>query len=188
MSMFKLFRYQKNGLPYGLITVHEVLVNDIFSYFETGRFVKKQIRKARRSLKGALRFTKKKKTYPSNKTTELLDALAYIDDELAYTQTAIRTAFKEADDIITMIRQEKTGDIIPLVEKARERFQNRDLEGGMEMLREAQLKLSNPYLPHSRKTLLGGLESEVRQLKRELMERKNGRIRSSGSPTNGRIK
>ena len=173
--MFKLFRYKKNGLPFGLLTVHEILVDDIFSYFETGRFVKQQIRNARRSLKGALRFAKKKKTYPSSKTTELLDALTHIDDELAYTQTAIRTAFEEADNIIATIRQEKTGDVIPLVENARERFQRRDLEGGMEMLRAAQAKLSNPYLPHSRKTVLGGLDSEIKKLKKTLLERRNSR-------------
>jgi len=173
--MLKLLRYKKNGLPYGLITVHEFLINDLFGYFETGRFVKKQIRKARRSLKGALRFAKKKQTYPSNKTNELLDALGQIDDEIAYTQTAIRTAFKEADNIITMIRKEKTGDLIPLVKSARGRFQNRDLEGGMELLQAVKMKRSSPYLPQSRKTLLGGLDSDVKQLKKELLQRSSGR-------------
>lgn len=173
--MFKFFRYKKNGLPFGLITIHEQLARDMFSYFETGRFVKKQVRKARKSLKGALRFAKKKQTYPSNKTTELLNALGQIDDELTYTRKAIRTAFQEAETIVTTIRQEKVGDVLPLVEKARERFKKRDLQGGMDMLKEAQSKLNNPYLPQSRNALLGGLDSEVKHLKRELLQRGNGR-------------
>jgi len=173
--MFTLFRYKKNGLPYGLIAVHEFLARDIFSYFETGRFARKQVRRARKSLKGALRFAKKKKTYPSNKTTELLNALAQIDDEITYTQKAIRTAFEEAETIVKTIRQEKVGDILPLIEKARECFKKHDLQGGMEMLKEAQSKLSNPYLPQSRNALLGGLDSEVKQLKRELLQRVGGR-------------
>ena len=176
--MFTLFRYKKNGLPYGLITVHEFLARDIFSYFETGRFVKKHVRRARKSLKGALRFAKKKQTYPSKKTTELLNALEQIDDELAYTQKAIQTAFEEAVTIIRMIRQEKVGDIIPMIEKARDMFQGHDLQGGMDLLKQAQEKLSNPFLPQSRKATLGGLDSEVKQLKQELLERKNSRSKS----------
>ncbi|BBO73931.1 hypothetical protein DSCW_13480 [Desulfosarcina widdelii] len=179
--MFKLFRYKKNGLPFGLITIHEHLARDMFSYFETGRFVKKQVRKARKSLKDALRFAKKKQTYPSNKTTELLNALAQIDDEITYTRKAIRTAFEEAEAIVTTIRQEKVGDILPLVENARECFKKRDLQAGMDMLKEAQSKLSNPYLPQSRNALLGGLDSEVKQLKRELLQRVNVRSKKQGA-------
>ena len=173
--MFTLFRYKKNGLPFGLITVHEFLMRDIFSYFETGRIVKKSVRKARKSLKAALRFAKKKQTYPSKKTTDLLNALEQIDDELTYTHKAIQTAFEEAETIIKMIRQEKVGDIIPLVEKAREQFQGHDLQGGMNLLKQAQEKLSNPYLPQSRKATLGGLDSAVKLLKQELLVRKNNR-------------
>ena len=173
--MFTLFRYKKNGLPFGLIHVHEYLARDMFSYFETGRFVKNQVRRARKSLKGALRFAKKKQIYPGNKTDELLNALAQIDDELAYTRKAIRTAFEEADAIVTTIRQEKVGDVLVLVEKARERFQNRDIQGGMDMLKSAREKMSNHYLPRSRNVLLGGLDSQVKQLKKELLHRKNGR-------------
>jgi hypothetical protein len=171
--MFTSFRYKKNGLPIGLITVHEFLKRDTLKYFETGRFVKKQVRKARKSLKAALRFARKKQTYPSKKTTELLDALKQIDDELLDTQKAIRTVFAEAESIVTMIRKEKVGEAIPLVEKAREQFQNRDLKGGMDMLKKAQEKMSNHFLPQSRKAALGGLDSEVKQLKQELLQRKS---------------
>ena len=173
--MLTLLRYKKNGLPYGLITIHDFLARDIFSYFETGRFVKKQARQARKSLKAALRFAKKKQTYPSKKTTELLDALKQIDDELTYTHKAIRKAFEEAETIIKMIRREKVGDIIPLVEKAREQFQDHDLQGGMNLLKQAQERLSNPFLPQSRKATLGGLDSDLKRLKQELLERKNSR-------------
>lgn len=177
--MFPLFRYKKNGLPLGLIAVHECLARDIFSYFETGRFVKKQVRRARKSLKAALRFARKKQTYPSSRTAELMNALAQIDDELAYTHQAIRTAFAEAEAMVTMIRQEKVGDILPLVEKARRRFQDHDLQGGMETLKAAQAKLSVPYLPRSRKAMLGGLDSDVKQLKQALLDRNPAKRRKN---------
>ncbi|HSO19214.1 MAG TPA: hypothetical protein VLT88_07150, partial [Desulfosarcina sp.] len=138
-----------------------------------GRFVKKQVCRARKSLKAALRFARKKQTYPSKKTAELMNALEQIDDELTYTQKAIRTAFAEAETILTMIRREKVGDVIPLVERARRQFQNHDLQGGMDLLKEAQAKLGNHFLPQSRKAALGGLDSDVKQLKQVLLQRRS---------------
>lgn len=170
--MFSLFRYKKNGLPYGLIFIHEFLVRDIFGYFEKGRFVRKKVRSARKATKSALRFAKKKKTFPSKKTAEALDALEQVQDELEYTRKVIQTAFEEAANIIEMIRREKVGEIIPLVEKAREQFQDHDLQGGMELLKEAQENLKNDFLPKSRKAALGGFESDIKKLKQELLERK----------------
>lgn len=172
--MISFFRYQRNGLPYGLITIHEFLVRDIFRYFEKSRLVRKKTRQARKSIDTALRFARKKKTYPSKKTAEALDALGQMQDELEYTHKVILTAFEEAENIIKMISQEKVGETIPLVEKARDRFKNHDLEGGMELLKAAQENLKNKFLLKSRKATLGGLDSNIKQLKQELMERNNG--------------
>jgi sulfatase maturation enzyme AslB (radical SAM superfamily) len=169
--MFSLFRYQRNGLPHGLITNHEFVVRDIFRYFEKSRFVRKKTRNARKAINAALRFARKKKTYPSKKTAEALDALGQMQDELEYTHKVILTAFEEAEKIINLIKQEKVGEIIPLVEKARDRFKNHDLEGGMERLKEAQENLNNKFLLKSRKATLGGLDSDIKKLKHELMGR-----------------
>lgn len=172
--MFSLFRYKKNGLPYGLITIHEFAVQDIFRYFEKGRLVRRKTRKARKAINAALRFARKKKTYPSNKTADALDALGQIQDELEYTHKAIIAAFKEAETIIEMINQERVGEIIPLVEKAREQFKNHDIEGGMALLKEAQEKLKNKFLLKSRKATFAGLDSDIKKLKHELLEIRNG--------------
>ena len=171
--MFSFLRYRRNGLPHGLIAMHEFVVRDIFRYFEKGRLVRKKTRQARKAINGALRFARKKKTYPSNKTAEALNALGQIQDELEYTRKVIVTAFEESETIIKLISQEKVGETIPLVEKARDRFKNHDLEGGMELLRAAQENLKSKFLLKSRKATLGGLDSDIKQLKNELMERKN---------------
>jgi hypothetical protein len=172
--MISFFRYKRNGLPYGLITIHEFLVRDIFSYFEKSRFIRKKNRHARKAINAALRFARKKKTYPSNKTAEALDALGQMQDELEYTHKVILTAFEEAENAIQLIKQEKVGELIPLVEKARDRFKNHDLDGGVALLREAQANLKNSFLPKSRKATLGGLDSGIKKLKHELKERENG--------------
>ena len=65
--MLTMFRYKRKGLPYGLIAVHEFLAQDMFNYFEKGRFVRKRMRKAGKSIRGALRFARKKKTFPAKK-------------------------------------------------------------------------------------------------------------------------
>lgn len=171
--MISFFRYQRNGLPYGLITIHEFLVRDIFSYFEKSRFVRKKTRHARKAINAALRFARKKKTYPSNKTAEALDALGQMQDELEYTHKVILTAFEEAENIIKLIKQEKIGETIPLVEKAREQFKNHDLDGGMALLKEAQQNLKIKFLLKSRKATLSGLDSDIKKLKHELKERKS---------------
>ncbi|WP_372682358.1 hypothetical protein [Desulfosarcina sp.] len=171
--MFSFLRYQRNGLPYGLITIHEFIVRDIFRYFEKSRFVRKKTRHARKAINAALRFARKKKTYPSQKTAEALDALGQMQDELEYTHKAILTAFEEAETIIKMIRQEKVGEIIPLVEKARGQFKNHDIEGGMALLKAAQENLKNKFLLKSRKATLGGFDSDIKKLKHALLGREN---------------
>ncbi len=171
--MFSFLRYRRNGLPYGLITIHESLVQDIFRYFENGRFIRKNTRKARKSINAALRFARKKKTFPSNKTADALDALGQMQDELEYTNKAILTAYEEAEAVIKLISQEKIGEVIPLVENARQQFKSHDIEGGMALLKEAREKLKNKFLLKSRKSVLAGLDSDVKKLKHELMERKN---------------
>ena len=173
--MFSLFRYKKNGLPHALITVHELVTRDIFDYFEKGRFARKKVRNAQKAIKAAIRFATKKKTYPSNKTADALNALGQIDDEIAYTHKAILTAYQEAENIVALIRQEKVGEIIPLVEKAKERFRDHDLDGGIALLKQVQERLKSPYLPVSRKKILGGLDSEIKKLKSELLERKRAK-------------
>jgi len=169
--MFSFLRFKKNGLPYDLIAAHELAAKGIFSYFEKGRFVRKKVRRARKSLKGALRFAKKKQTFPSRKTAEALDALAHIRDEIEYTQKVLLTAFEEAQTIVKMIGRERVDEIIPMVEQAKEQFNNRNLEGGMTLLQEAHQRLKNYYLPESRKATLAGLDSNVKKLKHELLER-----------------
>ena len=170
--MLTLFRYKRNGLPCGLICVHEFLVQDIFNYFERGRFVRKRVRKAGKSIRGALRFARKKKTFPSKKTAEALNVLEQIRDEIEYTHQAIRTAYEESEKIIKMIRQEKVDDIIPRIEDARERFKKHDIEGGMEILQDAQKRLKNDFLPKSRKAILAGLDSEIKTLKHDLLDKR----------------
>ena len=169
--MISFFRYQRNGLPYGLITIHEFLVRDIFRYFEKARLFKKKPETPAKPSTPRCDLPGKRDEYPSKKTAEVLDALGQMQDELEYTHKVIVTAFEEAETIINLIKQEKVGEIIPLVEEARARFKNHDIEGGMEQLKAAQENMKNKFLLKSRKATLGGLDSHIKELKHELMGR-----------------
>ena len=74
-----------------------------------------------------------------------------------------------------LIRQEKVDDIIPRIEDAQKRFKNHDIEGGMELLYDAQTLLKNDFLPESRKAVLAGLDSEIKTLKQELLNTRTKR-------------
>jgi hypothetical protein len=170
--MLSWLPFKKNGLPYDVITCHEGLAQEIFNYFEKSRFVRKKVRHARKAVKSAIQFARKKQTYPSKKTDDALNALGHILDEIEYTHKAILTAFEEAENIVKMIKQEKIGAVMPLIEKARAQFKDHDIEGGMDLLNQAQNRLKNKYLTESRKAILAGIDSDIKKLKYELIERK----------------
>jgi len=64
--MFWRYRYRKKGLASGLIKIHEFLLEDIIRYFEKEKLVKKRLKEARKTIKKAIRFGKKKKIYPND--------------------------------------------------------------------------------------------------------------------------
>ena len=170
--MFSFLRYKRNGLPYGLITVHEFLLKDIFRYYESNRLMRKRSRIARRAIKSAIKFCKKKNAYPSKKTSEAMNAVLQIDKDLDYTQKAIQTTSNEIETAIQMIRQEKTEVVLSLIRDARMNFKAHDFHSGMILLQQAQAKLANSFLKESRTAIFGGLDSELKVLKKELVHKK----------------
>ena len=62
-----------------------------------------------------------------------------------------------------------------LIDRARDRFRNKDIEKAMDLLKESQAKMAIKTLERTRTALLGGIDSEVKNLKYELKERNNGK-------------
>jgi hypothetical protein len=166
--MFSLYRYKKKGLPYGLIKLHEFLLEDIISYFERGKFIRKRVKDARKTVKQALRFAKKKKIYPSQKTNQALELMEELLTEVRYTRQVLKRSTIEMERMLSEISDERFINISALIMTAREKFQEKELERGMELLKEAQNKLGGKNLSKTRKKFLTGIDSEIKKIKYEI--------------------
>lgn len=166
--MFSLYRYKKNGLPYGLIKLHEFLLEDIILYFEKGKFIRKRANEARKAIKQALKFAKKKNVYSSKKTNRALELMEELLEEVDYTHQVLKKTAIEMESMITQIKEERVAQISSLISKAREHFRENKLEKGMGFLKEAQSELEKKYLLETRKKFLTGIDSEIKRIKYEI--------------------
>ena len=166
--MFSLFRYKKNGLPSGLIKLHEFLLEDIILYFERGKFVRKRVKEARKAIKQALRFAKKKKIYPSQKTTLAYTLMEELYEEVDDTHQVLKEAAIEMERMITQIEEERVINIANIIDAAREYFLEKEFEKGMKLLEQAQNHLGKKSLLKTRKIFLTGTESEIKKIKYEI--------------------
>jgi len=167
--MFFLFRYKKDGLPAGLIKLHEFLLEDTILYFERNRSIRKKIKEARKTIKKALRFGKKKKIYPNEKTDRAVDLMAELQKEVDYTHLVLKKSAVELEELIVHIMGERVATVSNLIDRAREHFRKNDLERGRGLLMEAQNQLGKKLLEKTRKSFLTGIDSEIKKLKREIV-------------------
>lgn len=166
-----LYRYRKNGLASGLIKIHEFLLEDIIKYFEKERSVKKKLKEARKTVKKALRFGKKKKIYPNDKTDRALELMEALQEELNYTRLAIIESAAELESLLVQIKKERVQTVYSLISSAREHFKKNELEKGRRLLIEAQKQLGKKLLLNTRKTFLTGIDSKIKILKRKIDEK-----------------
>jgi hypothetical protein len=165
----------RKGLPFGLIRLHERVMQDMIAYFEKGKVARKQTKEARKAVKEALKVAKKKKINPGVKINRAREALDELLEEVEYTRKVIRATADEMDEAIKRIEEERVREAITLMDRARDRFRNKDIEKAMDLLRESQAKMATKILERTRTAVLGGIDSEVKNLKYELQERKNGK-------------
>jgi len=166
--MFLLNGYKRNGLPSGLIKLHEFLLEDIIQYFEKGKTVKKRVKGARKAVKQALRFAKKKKVYPSDKTDRAIELMEALEEEVEYTHQVLKNSAAEMEGLIIQIKEERVGNVSSLISTARKHFRKKELEKGMALLKEAQNQLGEKFLLKTRKAFLAGIDSEIKKIKREI--------------------
>jgi hypothetical protein len=166
---------KKNGLPFGLIQLHERVIQDMIAYFEKGKVVRQKTKEAQKAVKQALKVAKKKKINPGVKINLAHEALDALLEEVEYTRKVIRATADEMDEAIKRIEEERVREVMILIDRARDRFRDKDIEKAMDLLKESQVKMANKILERTRTAILGGIQSEVKNLKYELEERKNGK-------------
>jgi hypothetical protein len=166
--------YKRKGLPNGLIRVHEFLLRDMIAYFEKGKVACKKTKDARKAVKQALKMAKKKKIKPGMKINLARQILAELLQETQYTREVLRASANEMDNAIRRIEEERIGEVLSLIDRANKHFGNKEIGKAMELLRESHAKMGNRILQKTRTALLGGIHSDVKDLKYELQEKSKG--------------
>ena len=172
--MFFLFRYNKDGIPSGLIKFHDLLVEDTVKYFEKGKQIRKVIREARKAHNKALKIAKKKKRNPGVMNETALSVLKGLSGEIEYIRRALRATHDNMEKALKQIEQERIQEPITLIENARELFIKNDFEKGTELLKESKEKVGTKELLKTRAALFRGISNEVKDLKREIEKLRNG--------------
>ena len=170
--MLLLSRYRRKELPHKLIRIHESLVEEMIVYFEKGKLPRAKMKEAGKALKQALKLAKKKKINPGVKINQARENLEGLREEVQYTLKVVRATAEEMEKAIRHIEEERIGQVLALMDRARERFRDKQLEKGLEALREAQGKMTKKILDKTRQAVLAGIRSEVKNLKYELEERR----------------
>jgi hypothetical protein len=173
LHMLSLSRYKKKGLPYGLIKIHEFLVEDMIAYFEKGKLTRKKMKEARKAVKQALKLAKKKKINPGVKINQAREVLEELRQEVQSTRKAVRATAEEMENAIRHIEEERIEEVLALLDRARERFRDKEIEKGLDVLRESQDKMEKKILDKTRKIVLAGIHSDVKNLKYDLEERRS---------------
>jgi hypothetical protein len=181
LRMLSLSRYKKKGLPDGLIRLHEFLVEDMIVYFEKGKLARKKTKEARKAVKQALKLAKKKKINPGVKINQAKEIIEELREEVAYTRKVLRATAEEMENALRHIEEERIEEALALIERARERFRDKEIEKGLEVLKESQGKMEKKILDKTRKVVLAGIHSKVKNLKYELEERRSKKAPSSTS-------
>ena len=155
-----------------MINIHEFLIKDVILYFEKNRSVRKRVKEARKTIKKALRYGRKKKVYPSDKTDRALELMEDLLEEVNYTHQVLQQSAIEMEGVITRIKEERVEHILSLISTARECFRKNELEKGVRLLNEAQSGLEEKFLLKTRKAFLTGIDSQIKKLKREIEAKK----------------
>ena len=166
--MFFLFRYNKDGIPYGLIKFHDSFIEETVKYFEKGRQVRRVTREARKAINKGLKIAKKKKRKPGVMIDKALRAIRVVSDEIEYTRKALRATYENMEDALKQIEQERIEEPMTLIESAQALFEQKDFEKGMEQLERSREKLKKRLLLKTRNALFCGISSDFQVLKQEI--------------------
>jgi hypothetical protein len=173
LRMLSLSRYKKKGLPEGLIRLHEFLVEDMIAYFEKGKLTRKKTKEARKAVKQALRLARKKKINPGVKINQAREFLEELREEVEYTRKVLLAMAEEMGNALRHIEEERIEEALALIDRARERFRGKEIEKGLQDLKESQGKLEKKILDKTRKAVLAGIHGRVKKLKYELEEKRS---------------
>lgn len=170
-----LFRYNKDRLALSLIRIHDVILKDMVKHFEKGKDIRIGFKKAHKAVKKALSVAKKKNISPGIGIGVAREELERINEELEYTRKSISITYSNLYDALERIQKERIENPLALINNAHEFLRNKEIEKGIETLRQSQDEMKKRVLIETRTALFGGTSNEVTNLKMEIMEMRKRR-------------
>lgn len=164
-TMTSTFPYKKSGLPYTLIKTHDSLLKDFIKHYEKDKHVRSEIKQAHKAVKQALKIAKKKKINPGIKLGEAREVLEALRQEMEYTNRALSAITNNLQDALTKIQVERIEEPLATLNEARDFFRDKEIEKGIEVLKESEGEIKKKVLVKSRTALFGGTSNEVTELK-----------------------
>ncbi|MFZ0448385.1 MAG: hypothetical protein WAL98_04020 [Desulfatiglandaceae bacterium] len=166
--MFSFSLYRKDRLPQRLVRFHDHLLNNSIKYFETERDCCRGIRKAQKSLKKAVKLARKKKINPGVSIRGAREVLESLREEIQMSRKALLVTSTSLGIALNQIQQERIDQPLALIEDACEFFRNKEVEKGLELLKQSQLECGKKVLVKTRTALFGGTSSSIRDMKEEI--------------------
>ncbi len=170
--MAKIIGYDKNGLPHGLIKVHDSVLEDTVEYFEKGKDFRKIAKEARKAIKKALKLTKKKDIKMLEAIEKVRTLITDFREEMGFTRKVIATTSLNMEDALKLIIEERIDEPLAMMDNARDLFRKKEYEKAREMLEKSQKEIEKKALEKTRTALFGGLSNDIIDLKKEIEERR----------------
>ena len=174
------FPYKKNGLPHTLVKAHDSLLKDFVKHYEKDKHIRNEVKKAHKAVKQALKIDKKKKMNPGIKIGEARDVLESLRQEMEYTNQALSATTNNLQDALNKIQVERIEEPLAAINEARDFFRDKQIEKGIEVLRESEGVIKKKVLVKSRTALFGGTSNEVTELKDQFEEYKKNKGNGKG--------
>ena len=174
------FPYKKNGLPHTLVKTHDSLLKDFIKHYEKDKHIRNEVKKAHKAVKQALKIAKKKKINPGIKIGEARDVLESLRQEMEYTNQALSATTNNLQDALNKIQVERIEEPLAAINEARDFFRDKQIEKGIEVLRESEGEIKKKVLAKSRTALFGGTSNEVTELKDRFEEYKKNKGNGKG--------
>ena len=174
--MFPLSLIRGEKLPQRLVRLHDNLLKSSIRYFESERDCRKGIRKAKKSLKKAFKLARKKKINPGVSIRGAQEVLESLRDEIQLSRKALLVTSTSLGIALNQIQEERIDQPLALIEDACELFRSKEIEKGLEMLRQSESEFGKRVLVKTRTALFGGTSNAVKDMKEEIglwMEKKS---------------
>ncbi|OPX41016.1 MAG: hypothetical protein B1H13_04295 [Desulfobacteraceae bacterium 4484_190.3] len=151
------------------------LLKTSIKYFESERDCRRGIRRARRSLRKAFKLARKKKINPGVSIRGAREVLESLREEIQMSRKALLVTSTSLGIALNQIQQERIDQPLALIEDACELFRNKEIEKGLELLKQSQSEFDKKVLVKTRTALFGGTTSAIKDMKEEIhlwMDRK----------------